>query len=74
VTQIAMQINIGNLDRSVRIVVGLVLPSLPFWLDSPWRWWGFIGAKPLIRAWRAAVRPTVYRLPGLKTCTLHKPQ
>jgi hypothetical protein len=42
-----MQISIRNLDRSVRIVVGLALLSLPFWLDSLWRWWGLIGTKPL---------------------------
>ena len=57
-----MQINIGNLDRSVRIVVGLVLLSLPFWLDSPWRWWRFIGAKPLITG--LAGRCPAYRLPS----------
>ena len=30
-----MQINVESLDRIVRIVAGLVLPSLPLWLDSP---------------------------------------
>lgn len=43
-----MQINVGNLDRIVRIVVGLVLLSLPLWLDSSWRWLGLIGIMPLI--------------------------
>jgi hypothetical protein len=27
-----MQINVGNLDRIVRIVIGLILLSLPLWL------------------------------------------
>ncbi|ENT9821392.1 YgaP-like transmembrane domain, partial [Pseudomonas aeruginosa] len=41
-----MQINVGSLDRIVRIVVGLVLLSLPLWLDSSWRWLGLIGFMP----------------------------
>ena len=40
-----MQINVGNLDRIVRIVVGLVLLSLPLWLDSSWRWLGLFFFK-----------------------------
>ena len=32
-----MQINVGNLDRIARVVIGLILLSLPLWLDSPWR-------------------------------------
>ena len=32
-----MQINVGNLDRIVRIVIGLIMLSLPLWLDSSWR-------------------------------------
>jgi hypothetical protein len=30
-----MQINVGSLDRLIRIAVGLVLLTLPFWLDMP---------------------------------------
>lgn len=43
-----MEMNVGNLDRMVRIIVGLALLSLIFWLDSPWRWLGLVGAMPLI--------------------------
>ena len=43
-----MQINVGNPDRIARIVVGLVLLSLPLWLDSSWRWLGLIGLLPLV--------------------------
>ena len=43
-----MQINVGNLDRIVRIVIGLILLSLPLWLDSSWRWLGLIGIMPLL--------------------------
>ena len=65
-----MQINVGSLDRIVRIVVGLVLLSLPLWLDSSWRWLGLIGFMPLITG--LAVRCPGYRLLGLSTCPIQK--
>ncbi len=60
-----MQINVGSLDRIVRIVVGLILLSLPLWLDSPWRWLGLIGIMPLITG--LAGRCPGYRLLGRST-------
>ena len=65
-----MQINVGSLDRIVRIVVGLVLLSLPLWLDSSWRWLGLIGFMPLITG--LAGRCPGYRLFGLSTCPMKK--
>jgi hypothetical protein len=65
-----MQINVGSLDRIVRIVVGLILLSLPLWLDSPWRWLGLIGIMPLITG--LAGRCLGYRLLGLSTCPIQK--
>ena len=65
-----MQINVGSLDRIVRIVVGLILLSLPLWLDSPWRWLGLIGIMPLITG--LAGRGPGYRLLGLGTCPIQK--
>jgi len=67
-----MQINVGNLDRIVRIVIGLILLSLPLWLDSSWRWLGLIGIMPLLTA--LAGRCPAYRLLGLSTCTMRKPE
>lgn len=67
-----MQINVGNLDRIARIVVGLVLLSLPFWLDSSWRWLGLIGLMPL--ATGLAGRCPGYRLLGRSTCPVRKPE
>ena len=61
-----MQINVGNLDRIARIAVGLMLLSLPFWLDSSWRWLGLIGLMPL--ATGVAGSSLGYRLLGLSTC------
>ena len=42
-----MAANVGNIDRGVRIVLGLVCLSLIYFLDGPERWWGLIGV-PLI--------------------------
>ena len=42
-----MNANVGGLDRSVRIVVGVGLLSLSYFLDNPIRWWGLIGLLPL---------------------------
>ena len=65
-----MQTNVGNLDRIARVVIGLILLSLPLWLDSPWRWLGLIGIMPLITG--LARRCPGYRLLGLSTCPIQK--
>ena len=67
-----MQINVGNLDRIVRIVIGLILLSLPLWLDSSWRWLGLIGIMPLLTG--LAGRCPGYRLLALSTCPMRKPE
>ncbi len=59
-----MECNVGTVDRTVRIVVGLVLISLVFW--GPQTNWGWIGLVPLVTGivgWCPA-----YRLMGLDTC------
>ena len=65
-----MKINVGNFDRVIRIVIGLTLLSLPFWLESPWRWLGLIGVMPLFTG--LAGRCPGYRLLGLNTCPVRK--
>ena len=39
-----MKANVGNIDRLMRIIVGLVIGILGIWFDS---WWGLIGIVPL---------------------------
>jgi hypothetical protein len=59
-----MSRNIGNLDRIVRIVAGIVLIALVF--VGPQTPWGWIGLVPLVTAligWCPA-----YRLLGLSSC------
>ncbi|CQR41797.1 MAG TPA: DUF2892 domain-containing protein [Thiomonas arsenitoxydans] len=65
-----MTINIGSVDRIIRVAIGLVLLSLPLWLDSPWRWLGLIGIMPLFTG--LAGRCPGYRLLGLSTCPMRK--
>lgn len=67
-----MQINVGNIDRLIRIAVGLTLLSLPLWLDTPWRWLGLIGLMPLLTG--LSGRCPGYGLLGLRTCPLHEPE
>jgi len=40
-----MKVNEGKLDRTVRIVLGLVIIGLGFYYQS---WWGAVGLLPLL--------------------------
>ncbi|MBS0240701.1 MAG: DUF2892 domain-containing protein [Proteobacteria bacterium] len=59
-----MSLNMGGIDRVLRIVAGLVLISLVFF--GPKTPWGWIGVVPLVTAligWCPA-----YTLLGISTC------
>ena len=43
-----MKQNVGNLDRWIRIVLGVALLSLLVFLSGPIRWIGLIGLIPLV--------------------------
>jgi hypothetical protein len=43
-----MKPNVGTIDRTIRIVVGIGLLSLVFALDGAARWWGLVGLVPLV--------------------------
>lgn len=60
-----MQANIGTLDRTLRIVLGLALIGLVFvGPQSPWGWFGLI---PLLTG---LVRfCPLYSILGVRTCT-----
>lgn len=59
-----MQANIGTVDRSLRIVVGLVLIALS--LSGVIGLWGWIGIVPLATGLFRFC--PAYRLLGIKTC------
>jgi hypothetical protein len=61
-----MQVNIGSIDKTVRIVAGLVLLSLVFLLEGKARWFGLIGVVPLVTAFTGFC--PLYTLLGVNTC------
>ncbi len=56
--------NVGNVDRILRIVAGLILLSLIF--VGPKTWWGLIGIVPLATAFMRTC--PAYSLLGVNTC------
>ncbi|WP_025917564.1 DUF2892 domain-containing protein [Herminiimonas sp. CN] len=65
-----MNQNVGGIDRSVRIIAGLVVLSLFFVLGENTRWWALIGFVPLLTGfigWCPAYLPF-----GIRTCKLRK--
>ena len=59
-----MKQNVHNIERVVRIVVGLVLISLVFW--GPQSNWGWIGVIPLATGLLGWCPP--YAMLGISTC------
>lgn len=57
--------NIGNVDRVLRIALGLALLSLLFVLEGGERWLGLIGLVPLLTG--IAGSCPAYRLFGIRT-------
>jgi hypothetical protein len=59
--------NVGMADRIVRIVVGMVLLSLFFFLEGNARYWGLVGLVPLATGvFRFC---PAYALFGVNTCS-----
>lgn len=63
-----MKPNVGGFDRAARILAGLAILSLVFFLDGGARWLGLIGLVPL--ATGLAAWCPVYPLLGFNTCPL----
>ena len=61
-----MSINVGSIDRAVRVVVGIAMLSAVFWVDGSLRWFGLIGLVPLLTA--AAGSCPLYTTLGVNTC------
>ncbi len=59
-----MQKNVGNTERGIRVVVGLVLVSLVF--VGPQTPWGWIGLLPIATGLMGWCPP--YALFGINTC------
>jgi hypothetical protein len=61
-----MKLNVGGIDRVLRIVAGVALLALVFVLDGGARWLGLLGLVPLATG-LAGFCPA-YALFGLSTC------
>lgn len=64
--------NVGNTDRIIRVIVGVVVLALFFvFPDSGWRWLALIGFVPLVTGLMGSC--LIYTVFGLSTCPLeHK--
>jgi hypothetical protein len=65
-----MEANVGGIDRTIRIVLGIVLLSLFFVLEGNTRWWGLVGIVPLatgLLRWCPAYLPF-----GIRTCSTRR--
>jgi Inner membrane protein YgaP-like, transmembrane domain len=62
-----MKLNVGGIDRVLRIAAGVALLALVFVLDGGARWLGLVGLVPL--ATGLAGYCPAYALFGLSTCS-----
>ena len=65
-----MQINVGPVDRAIRVIAGFVLFSFILTGETAARWLGLVGVLPLATA--VAGSCPVYALFGATTCPLRK--
>lgn len=63
-----METNVGGLDRPLRIVAGLIILSLYFFLGEETRLWALLGLVPL--ATGLAGWCPLYTMLGIRTCKL----
>ena len=61
-------VNVGTIDRALRIIVGLALLALIF--VGPKTWWGLVGIIPLATGLLRTC--PAYSLLGMSTCPLKK--
>ncbi|MEO8719412.1 MAG: DUF2892 domain-containing protein [Burkholderiales bacterium] len=63
-----MKVNIGSMDRTLRVLAGIVLLALVFLLEGNARWLGLVGLVPLATA--AFGFCPAYALFGMSTCPM----
>lgn len=62
-----MKTNVGKADRTIRIIIGIVILAVGYYFKS---WWGLIGIVPILTAaigWCPAYLPF-----GISTCKTKK--
>jgi hypothetical protein len=60
-----MTVNVGPVDRGLRIVLGIALLAFAWMSSSPYAWLGYIGVIPLLTA--AVGLCPLYSLIGVNT-------
>jgi hypothetical protein len=62
-----MNMNVGGIDRTLRMVAGLAILSLFFVLEGNARYWALVGVVPLLTGFFRFC--PVYPLLGINTCS-----
>jgi hypothetical protein len=65
-----MKVNVGRIDRVVRILAGIGILSLVFILEGSARYWGFVGLLPLLTGLFRFC--PAYALFGLSSCPMER--
>jgi hypothetical protein len=65
-----MNVNVGGIDRTLRMVAGLAILSLFFILEGNARYWGLVGIVPLLTGFFRFC--PVYPMLGINTCATKK--
>jgi len=68
-----MSVNVGMVDRILRVVIGLALIAFALGLGFPktsWSWVGWIGVVPLLTAFFGNC--PAYSLLGISTCPVRR--
>lgn len=65
-----MKANVGTTDRVIRIILGLAILSLFFFLEGNMKYLGLIGLIPLLTAFIKFC--PLYTLFGINTCSTKK--
>lgn len=58
-----MSVNVGNFDRAIRFILGVVILTFGYFYGS---WWGLVGLIPIGSA--VFGRCALYSLCGVTTC------
>ena len=58
-----MKSNVGKTDKSIRIVLGIIIAAAGFYFKS---WWGIVAIVPLLTAVTGFC--PLYKLLGVDTC------
>ena len=65
-----MKVNVGGIDRKLRIGVGIALLALVFLLEGNVRYWGLVGILPLATGLFRFC--PAYTLFGMSTCPMER--